>query len=201
MLAARAGKCPDKVMDLMDGGPGFLKASQILILFPLLSLTASLQDQHLGGCQREKRAWEGGRESLKGPWLCAFHLLHGAVTDITSSLWDRSPDLQDSGESDSPFLPPCPACSTYPHAHPGRLGRPGRAEWVARGCSWEREESARTPSPQPQRKCPHEPELDPASWGREATLWAGLPAWHHLGPQDLVVPLLFVPAPWPLCPA
>lgn len=53
---------------------------------PSLSLPASLQDQHLGGCQREKRAWEGGRESLKGAWLCAFHLLHGAVTDITSSL-------------------------------------------------------------------------------------------------------------------
>lgn len=104
-------------------------------------------------------------------------------------------------ESDSPFLPPCPSHSTYPHADPGRLGRPGRAEWVARGCSWEREESARTPSPQPQRKGPHEPELDPASWGCEVTLWAGLAAWHHLGPQDLVAPLLFVPAPWPLCPA
>lgn len=101
----------------------------------------------------------------------------------------------------TPFLPPCPSHSTYPHADPGRLGRPGRAEWVARGCSWEREESARTPSLQPQRKGPHEPELDPAPWGCEVTLWAGLAARHHLGPQDLVAPLLFVPAPWPLCPA
>ena len=48
---------------------------------------------------------------------------------------------------------------------------------------------------------PCEPEPDPDSLGVQAALWAGPAARHLLGPRDLSVPLLFVPVPWPLCPA